>query len=274
MKTLCCILLAGAATGHAVVTLETEHVDLSVNFSGSLVGSGTNPWLLTVRDEDRRDEFAGLRAMFPDPDQVLLAVADAARVEVPDDPRYTAFLGPAGTPMWILPQTQDPSLLYAGMSTENKTSQSGWTGFGVSPDFLTRGVPSAVFKNNQITLSLDGFSGPGDFYLYSTSAFGDPTIVFNTSNGLDLSDSRLFSPGSHVHFNWAFSEPGEYEVSLRASGTLNAGNQFTESDVTTFRFLVVPEPAAAACAALGAVSLLLLRRPRKITATKTKLSQP
>jgi surface-anchored protein len=192
-------------------------------------------------------------------ERVLLKVLEEARMEVPDDPRYT-FLGAEGTPVWILPQTQDTSLLYAGISSENKSSQSGWTGFGVSSQFLVRGVPSGTFQNNGVTLSLVEFSGPGQFHLYSTNAFGDPAIVFNTADGLTLADSRLFSPAGHVHFNWAFSEPGEYEIGLRASGTLISGGQYTESDITTFRFQVIPEPATGLAAILGGTVLLCVRR--------------
>jgi surface-anchored protein len=261
-------LLVAAATVRAAVVLETEHIDLSINFNGSLLGTGGNPWLLTVRDEDHRNEYAGQRTLFADPERVLLSVPEVAAVQVPEDPRYTAFLGAAGTTLWILPQTQDPSLLFAGTSTENKTSQTGWTGFGVSSDFLTRGVPSATFRNNQITLALADFSGPGDFHLYSTNAFGDPTVFFDTSDGLSLADSRIFSAGNHVHFNWAFSEPGEYEVALQAFGTLNAGSQFTESDVTTFRFVVAPEPSALAL--MGTATGLTLGRRRQRPAGRSR----
>lgn len=255
-------LLAGQALG-AVVTLVDQHVDLSVNFSGSLVGSGTNPWRLTVRDEEARREFAGERAGFPDPERVLLEVVEAARVEVPDDPRYTDFLGPAGTSLWILPQGQETGVLYAGFSTENKASQTGWSGFGVTSPLLTRGVATGAFKNNQVTVSLVGFSGPGNFHLYSTDAFGNPTISFDTSNGLDFSDARIFTPGNHAHFNWAFSEPGEYALMLQASGTLEVGNELSESDVTTFRFVVIPEPGAAWMVLTGTSALFCLRVRRR-----------
>lgn len=255
------LLIAATARVSAAIVLDTEHIDLSINFNNTLVGTSTNPWLLTVRNEDARREYAGQRASFADPLRVTLSVRAVAEVEIPDDFRYT-FLGAPGDTSWILPQSQDPALLYAGISTENKTSQSGWSSDGVGSSLLVRGVPASVFNGNKVTLHLETFSGPGDFHLYSTDAFGNPTVYFDTADGLSSLDFRELTPSNHVHFNWAFSEPGEYFVGLRASGTRVSGNLFLESDVTTFHFTVIPEPSAAVLAGWAALALAARRRRR------------
>jgi surface-anchored protein len=251
------LLAVGATALHGSAVLDTQHADIAVNFNASLLGSATNPWRITVRDEDARIEYGGRRAATSDENQVVLDAVEASRTELPDDERY-AFLGPEGAFSYILPQTQEPGMLFLGTSSENKTAQAGWQGFGVATNLLARGFPSGTFQNNRVNLRLATFAGPGEFFLYSTNAFGDPTIFYNTANGLSLDDSRLMSPANHTHFNWAFTEPGEYVLGFQASATLS-NNTVTQSEITEIHFNVIPEPSSAALLMLAAATLL--RRP-------------
>lgn len=261
LKSIAILLLLAVST-FAQTVLTTGDVEFSVNFRGSLVGTGTNPWLLTLRDGAALDEYAGVRTGFADPERVLLRGDESTRLEVPDDPRYS-FLGIAGAFVWILPEASEDDLLTPGISTENRTAQTGWQGFGVSSNFLVQGVSSGVFLSNQITLTLASFSGPGNFFLFRTNGFGDPLLSFRTDDGLNSGDSLLFNSVTHGHYNWAFTAPGDYYLGIRASGTLT-GNQFTQSDVTTFRIHIVPEPSASLLM-LGSLSLLGNRRLRRIS---------
>jgi surface-anchored protein len=52
-----------------------------------------------------------------DPADVVFRVLPGAETTVPDDPAY-AFLGQAGAPVWVLPEAQNPDLLWPGLSTE------------------------------------------------------------------------------------------------------------------------------------------------------------
>jgi surface-anchored protein len=267
LRTIALVFLS-STTLHAAAVLTTEHADIAVNFSASLFGSATNPWRLTVRNEDARIEYGGRREATADEIQVVLDAVEASRVEVPNDMRYS-FLGPQGREVYILPQTQEPDMLYLGTSSENKTTQLDWQGVGVASNLLVRGTASGTFQNNRVNLRLASFSGPGDFFLYSTNTFGDPTLFYNTANGLSLADNRQMSPGNHTHFNWAFTEPGEYTLGLIASGTLLNGT-YSESDLTEFHFNVVPEPSASALALLGTG---LLARRKRLTPSQNKPTQ-
>lgn len=264
MKARILLLLFAFARVLPAAVLDVQHADISVNFNASLMGSATNPWRLTVRDEDGRIEYGGRRVATPDQIQVVLDALEASKVEVPDDSRY-AFLGPAGREVYILPQTQETGMLFLGTSSENKTAQAGWQGVGVQSNLLVRGFASGVFQSNRVNLRLETFSGPGAFFLYSTNSFGDPAVFYDTANGLSLDDNRQMSPANHSHFNWAFTEPGEYTLGLRASAT-TAGGTFTQSDVTEFTFNVIPEPSSVALLVLSGLALLRRRRfrPRNI----------
>lgn len=254
-------LALGTSCFADVVVLASEHTDIGINFNASQINTADGPWRLTARDEDNTIEFLGMRAPKPDPERVILSVGLSAQTEIPDDSDYS-FLGPEGNPVWILPQGQDPELLYLGISTENKSFSGDWISDGVEAPFLARGIPSGVFELNRVTLKLESFSGPGEFALYFIDSFSNVTVYMNTGDGLTTADSRNLSPGNHTHFNWAFTAPGDYTLGFRASGTLLAGSEYTESDLTTFHFQVIPEPASAVLCAVG-FTLITLARPRK-----------
>lgn len=253
MKTSFAILLTFVCSAGAVTTtLTNQHVDLSVNYNATL-----DEWKLTVRDEiTDYDPGIGVRRREFGSDEVLLVGTTNSRLTIPANANF-AFLGAPGDPVWILPQSVNSQVLYAGISAENK-SPGEWEGVGVSSDFLVKGVTAGTFLSDTVTMTLASFSGPGNFFLYTNSGFGAPTIHVRTDDGLSSMDARLLGAGSHQHFNWAFTQPGTYELGFRASGTLATGGGFSQSDLTVFTFFIVPEPSAIAL--LAAAGLFLLQR--------------
>lgn len=75
-------------------------------------------------------------------------------------------------------------------------------------------------------------SSDGEFSLYSTSS-GIPTVWMATSDGIIGTDNIWTYPGTHAHYNTAFSKPGTYEIDVVISGylDLNANNQLDTADV-------------------------------------------
>jgi surface-anchored protein len=146
-----------------------------------------------------------------DPAAVELQVLPGARTTVPANAAYS-FLGAPGDPVWILPQTQNVNLLWAGWNSTD--------------------VPAGVFQSNTMQLSLISVTG-GELAVY-TNGIGGPTVLFDNGNGLP--DTRALATGAHTHANWAFSSAGTYTVTFRVSGTLTTGA--IVSDDATYTFTV------------------------------------
>jgi surface-anchored protein len=184
--------------------VDAGHVGVAVAYS-----TETSSWNLGAGNAALGIKFAS--------DQVRWIAKPEALQQVPDDARYS-FLGTAGDPIWILPEVQDPNLL--------------WPGFGL------QAVPSEVFAEDDVEIRLVGMEGPGHFFLYQADALGDPIVSFSTRDGLDLLSLKA---GDHLHVSWGFTEPGHYHVSLQAVAQLAGGGE-SSSDVYEYSFEVEYAP--------------------------------
>lgn len=222
-------MLAGltlALTTQAQTFIGSGHVDIGIGYEDKAFD-------LHVHQEDPfEQEFA--------PGEAVFAVGSAAAGVSPGG-AFSSFLGPAGTPIWTLPATANESLPYLGFGTEELTA-ADWAG--------------------NLSLSLKAVSGPGNFSVWSVNGFGAPELRMSTANGISADDRLLLVPGSHGHLNVGFSAPGDYLVTLEASGT-HLVDGLRISDPATYRFQVIPEPSTWALALTGAaVVALTLRRQR------------
>lgn len=153
-------------------------------------------------------------------DEAFYQVRPNSRITVPTDPAY-AFLGNPGDIVWVAPQTDQPGKLFLALAADN--------------------LPTGVFTGEQVKVTLKSFAGPGTFAVYETDAFGTPRVYFNSADGISDADFRDMTPGDHHHMNWAFTNPGIYEVGFEARGTRVSDGQTLVSEVTRFTFQVVPE---------------------------------
>lgn len=178
------------------VVLEAGHVDLGPR---EVDGS----WTLMVHDDTR---LAG--SVWRPLEHAVIQVRDAATQQVPDDPAYS-FLGvPPGAGVHVVPQTQDPDVVWLGWNTQDPSVL----------DSVDRGV----------TLTLRGVDGPGHLVVYlQDGGFGAPDVLWD-SRALAGADQDLWvDVNTHTHANWVFSEPGTYLVSIAASATLVDGTEQT-----------------------------------------------
>jgi surface-anchored protein len=192
---------AGPAQALPIVSLSTGHVDVI----DPTYTAGT----LKI---EAKDSTTGT-PVHRDPADVVFQVLPAAKTTVPGNSAYS-FLGTAGSAVWILPQTQNANLLWPGWNTE-RLSSSTFTGTQTS------------------LLSVSG----GQFAIYTTNAFGSPTVLFDSGNGLP--DTRAVPVGAHAHANWAFKSAGTYTVTFQVTGTLTGGATVTSAPAT-FTFEVQP----------------------------------
>ncbi|WP_309112775.1 choice-of-anchor M domain-containing protein [Saccharothrix sp.] len=198
------LALLTTGTAHAAVTISAGHVDaLDVDWTGSA---------LTL---DLRDSTV-TPAVDRDPSTVTLVAVPASKTTVPSSSAY-AFLGTPGSTVWVLPQSQVSGVLWPGMNTE--------------------GVPTGVLQNNSVTVKLVSVTGPDDFSVYTTGAFGTPTVWFDSGNGLP--DTRTLAVNTHSHANWAFEAAGTYTVVFEVTATTSGGSPVSTGQ-KSYTFTVQP----------------------------------
>lgn len=145
------------------------------------------------------------------PSDVLLEALPQAKTAVPNDSRYS-FLGNPGDPVWVLPQTQNYSLLWPGLSAES--------------------IAPGVFQGETLNFTLLNVYGPGQYSVYDTDSFGNPHILYST--GYDLPQNYVFPVGGHHHSNWTFGAAGYYVLTYQVTGTLVGGKTVSSGPVNFY----------------------------------------
>lgn len=147
--------------------------------------------------------------------QVIFVVKEQGRLTLPPG---TPF-GDAGAPFWILPQSQNPNLLYLGINVER--------------------VLSGIFTG-PLTIQLKQLEGPGYFMVWQATGPGQYNIRINTRDGISASDTFQPLVGAHEHFNWGFSITGIYCATFQAVGQRLGESTNIFSAESTFVFQVLP----------------------------------
>ena len=177
---------------------------------------------------------AGLRhdaetgAVWRDPNQTVLRVNDAAIMTAPDSADYPFLADVAGKPVYVVPQTQNPGVVWLGWNTQDPA------------------VTATIDRG--LTMRVGPVSGPGRAWLFLQSGtFGKPLLL--ADSGAAPGDVWIDS-GTHVHANWAFSVPGTYTATVTFLGTTTAGEAVNAS--TTLRFAVGDAASASEALAMAA----------------------
>ena len=177
---------------------------------------------------------AGLRhdaetgAVWRDPNQTVLRVGDAAIMTAPDSDDYPFLADVAGKPVYVVPQTQNPGVVWLGWNTQDPA------------------VTATIDRG--LTMRVGPVSGPGRAWLFLQSGtFGKPLLL--ADSGAAPGDVWIDS-GTHVHANWAFSAPGTYTATVTFLGTTTAGEAVSAS--TTLRFAVGDAASASEALAMAA----------------------
>ncbi|MDR2564679.1 MAG: choice-of-anchor M domain-containing protein, partial [Bifidobacteriaceae bacterium] len=75
---------------------------------------------------------------------------------------------------------------------------------------------------------LTDMSGPGEFALYETGSFGEPSVLFATRDGITGADEFTIPKNTHAHGSWAFSEQGVYCLGFTRSAVLADGGAVSD----------------------------------------------
>lgn len=193
------VALVAAAPAHAAVTLRSGHADYGARIVGGALQT-------QVKDATR----AG-RTVWRDPSDVVVALGSKARYTLPDA-ENVRFLGPKGTRLWLIPQTQRAGVVWLGWNTEALSSRQ-----------LRGGV----------AWSLDRVDGPGRVVLFQTGSFGKADVLFDSRRSRP--GTRTIPVGVHAHGNWAFTRAGTYRLRFTMRATSRAGRSLSDTTTLTVR---------------------------------------
>ena len=174
----------------------------------------------------RHDAESG--AVWRDPNQTVLRVNDAAIMTAPDSADYPFLADVAGKPVHVIPQTQNPSVVWLGWNTQDPA------------------VTATIDRG--LTMRVGPVSGPGRAWLFLQSGtFGKPLLLADSAAA---PGDVWIDSGTHVHANWAFSAPGTYTATVTFLGTTTTGEAVSAS--TTLRFAVGDAASASEALAMAA----------------------
>lgn len=210
--------------------VSSTEVDLGIGFDAGAFD-------LHIHDEGNAAEYS--------PSEAALFVPGEAAISRPVSSAFNFTGVGAGQDLWRLPQTFNPDLLYTGIGAEE--------------------IAPGTFQPGSFGLRLVGVAGgtdglspaPGFFSMWASTDTG-PAAIFASADGISAADTLSLVEGSHSHYNFGFSQPGWYAVTVEASAVTVDGSPV--SGQATYYFQVVPTPGAAAV--LGAGALLAARRRR------------
>jgi surface-anchored protein len=207
--TILSLTLATALTVSAAAAIfRVDHADIGVGFE-------EGEFDLHVHNEDNGVEF--------EPEAVTFLVKFASRITVPDGDQWN-FLRPTGsTQVWQLDKEPSPDAVFLGFGSEE--------------------IEAGALDDNEFFLALTSLKAPEGAFVavYDVDAFGEPSLIYSSRDGLDATDSRRFEAGNHEHFNVAFSAPGQYELTFTATAEVQGQ---TRTGTATYIFYAQSEADA------------------------------
>lgn len=142
------------------------------------------------------------------PGALEFVLNDAAKINLPAGMEDIA---PAGTPVHMIGATQQQGVPWLGWSTQD-------------PELLKQ-------LDGPVTMSLNGFEGPGTMSTFLSGNFGSAgQQVFDSRSG----GSFQVPANTHQHSNWVFTAEGRYTVTIGWTARLKNGQQVSSESVLHF----------------------------------------
>ncbi len=195
--------------GHADIGLFISDGDTIIDHGDHThTVDGEPAWDLHVHDGENDEEYAPDQALFYVGPQALTTRSNGLELSDYD------FLGvAAGQPLYILPATENPELLFLGIGTEE--------------------IEVGTLVGGTAQINLVSVNGPGQLSLWQFTA-GAPNLAFATSDGVTQADTFTVLEGGHTHYNWGFTAPGRYEVTIEAAGAVVGHDELTKATATYY----------------------------------------
>ncbi|WFB36075.1 choice-of-anchor M domain-containing protein [Kiritimatiellota bacterium B12222] len=175
-----------------------------------------------------------------------------------------------------------PHEIVAGISVTRNSPTGLSSSLGVADGSLIYVMGSSTYQPNlgfaveelagenwvgNITLSLNAVTRPSgaEFALYTTNLSGTAIVdeVFSTyDSGATVFGNELpMTPGGHSHYQWGFTEVGQYDLEYTWTGEHITDGLISTTD--TFTVNVIPEPSTLFLTTLALMSsFIMLRRKR------------
>jgi surface-anchored protein len=191
--------LMGRAVGSAQTNYMAGHADVSISYNDG-------NWNVHYRfggDTILNGSYATITNAAPENIHVIVPNNANTRIVLNSNQVNGAysFLGAtAGRTNYYLSQSTVPGEPFFGLGTD-ELQYNQFTG--------------------PIKFRLTSFSGPGNFSSWQNDTFGNPLVAWTTANGLGNDDVVSFGLPTHAHYNWGFTEPGEYILGITVTGTNN-----------------------------------------------------
>lgn len=168
----------------------------------------------------------------------LLKAGEDARKLRPAEATWDFLGADSGEPVWIFPETYSTTTPWPGVGAY----------FNNVGDFARYFEADSRINSTApwIQLQLLDVRGPegGDFSLYQNGLI-EPKVFMSSADGVDATDRAWIPNLDHIHYNWAFSKPGLYQIDVAASGYVDVNKSGTyeegidplaESQIITLHF--------------------------------------
>ena len=128
------------------------------------------------------------------------------------------FIAPKGTPIWYIPHTGTGGVLHPGFGADS--------------------IPRDALKENKISLELVRTQAPdgGSVEVFHEDPSG-PTRLFSSRENLP---AHTITAGEHAHPGWAFTAPGVYRLTFRATAQRADGTPISTEQTYTVAVGDVP----------------------------------
>ena len=128
------------------------------------------------------------------------------------------FIAPKGTPIWYIPHTGTGGVLHPGFGADS--------------------IPRDALKENKISLELVRTQAPdgGSVEVFREDPSG-PTRLFSSRENLP---AHTITAGEHAHPGWAFTAPGVYRLTFRATAQRADGTPISAEQTYTVAVGDVP----------------------------------